>query len=171
MNKIQKPISIIVAIDLNGGIGIGNKLLCTISEDLKRFKELTLGKIVVMGRNTWESLPIKPLPGRINIVLSKTLQQQLSDHIVILPSIEKVFEFLSDKTENFIIGGQQIYDAFMVYATKLYVTEILTTFEADKFFPIIDYFQWKLIETSDVRFDKKNNVHYIYKTFLKESKY
>lgn len=167
MNEIQKPISIIVAVDQSGGIGLGNNLLCHISEDLKRFKQLTMGKIIVMGRNTWESLPKKPLPGRIHIILSKTLQPQTSGQVLILPSVQEVLKFLNDKQENFIIGGEQIYKLFLPLTGKIYMTEILYTFHADKFFPALDQHKWQLIEQSEVYFDNVNNVSYLYKTFVR----
>lgn len=102
-------IKIIVAVDKKGAIGKNNDLLYTIKEDLKNFKDLTSENIVVMGRNTWDSLPIKPLPNRTNIVLTKTLKG--IDGAIVLSSFEELEEYLKDTDKDiYIMGGASIYN-------------------------------------------------------------
>ncbi|MCX5774385.1 MAG: dihydrofolate reductase [Fusobacteria bacterium] len=129
-------INIIVAIDENFGIGKENQLLVHIREDLNYFKEKTLGQIVVMGRKTYESLPYKPLKGRANIVLSKS-ELELSG-TKMCKTVEEVLEYYSHEgagRELFIIGGSSVYEAFLPFSQRLYITHIHKQFEADTFFP------------------------------------
>lgn len=129
--------NMIVAIDKNRGIGKDNKLLAHIKEDLKYFKEKTLNKVIVMGYNTYMSLPKKPLPNRTNIVLTKK-EINLEGAIVINSLdklMEKVKELEKEGNEVFICGGAQIYKEMLPYVDKLYVTHIMHEFDADTFFP------------------------------------
>ena len=131
--------NIIVAKGLNGGIGYKGKLPWRFRTDLRRFAELTRGRgnnAVVMGRKTWESLPLHPLPGRDNYVLSATLE---SDQAYVFSSIETMTDYLKSKNydEVWIIGGTSVYEAFMERVDKLYVTEIQKGYCCDTFFPPI----------------------------------
>lgn len=124
-------ISMIVAVDSNGGIGKDNKLLWHIPGDLKRFKEITTGKTVVMGRKTFESLPFKNgLPNRKNVVLTRTPKDSIENvtyiNIILNNSEEEIF----------IIGGAEIYKLFMPYCNKLYLTQVFTKTDADTFFEV-----------------------------------
>jgi len=131
--------NIIVAKCLNGGIGYEGKLPWHFRSDLRRFAELTKGQsnnAIVMGRKTWESLPLHPLPGRDNYVLSTTLK---SEKATVFHSIEALMNCLELKNydEIWIIGGTSVYEAFMEKANKLYVTEICENYCCDAFFPSI----------------------------------
>lgn len=137
-------ISIIVAVSEDLGIGMNNELLWHISEDLKRFKKLTYGKTVIMGKKTWESLPRKPLPGRRNIVLTDT-QDETFEGAIMAYSISDSLEKCSDSKEIFVIGGGSIYRQFMPLADRLYITFVHSKAEADVFFPEIDSAIWKVI--------------------------
>jgi len=128
-------IHLIWAQDKDGGIGKDGQLPWHISEDLKNFKSLTLNTTVIMGRKTWDSLPIKPLPNRKNIILSKTTTTTETTY--------KSFEECLDKINNqnldkiFIIGGRSIYQLFFKYATYLHITNIqLIDTSINEFFPI-----------------------------------
>ncbi len=145
----MKPISIIVAIADNNAIGINNQLLRHIPGDLKRFKNITTGHTVVMGRNTYYSLPKRPLPNRINIVVSDNLNDRF-EGCVMAYSIEEAIEKCSETDENFIIGGGLIYREFFPEANKLYITRIHQSFEADTFFPEIDPERWTIKEETDI---------------------
>lgn len=124
-------INLIVATDINGGIGKDNKLLWHIPKDLKRFKSLTTGKTVVMGRKTFESLPFKNgLPNRNNIVLTRG-EYQDNGNVKYINDINKILEM---KDDIFIIGGAEIYKQFLPYCDKLYLTKVFAEFEADTFF-------------------------------------
>lgn len=128
-------INMIVAVDSNGGIGKDNKLLWHIPGDLKRFKEITTGKTVVMGRKTFESLPFKDgLPNRKNIVLSRTPKES-TENVTYINDINIILNNDSEE-EIFIIGGAEIYKIFMPYCNKLYLTQVFAETDADTFFEV-----------------------------------
>ena len=116
-------ISIIVAVSEDWGIGKDNELLWHISEDLKRFKRLTTGNTIIMGKKTWESLPRRPLPGRKNIVLTDDPQEHI-DGSVTAYSIEDALSKCERDEEIFVIGGGSIYRQFMPIADRLYITHV-----------------------------------------------
>lgn len=140
-------ISIIVATDLNGGIGKDNKLLFHIKEDMQRFKELTSNHTVIMGRKTQESLPQKFLPNRNNIVLTKTnigTKLGLNYKIEYMSNIEEIISryFLSDE-EVFVIGGASIYKQFLPYTDKIYLTYVEDEKESDSYFNLDELHSFK----------------------------
>lgn len=149
----------IVAVDKNWGIGKNQKLLVHLPGDLKYFKEKTMGKTVVMGRETLESLPGgKPLPGRHNIVLTSDSCYKTS-----CPLCHSKEELLGREDcqgeDVFIIGGEQIYRQFLPYCDTCYVTKMDKVFSADKFFPDLDaspdfYIAWEseMMEENGVRY-------------------
>lgn len=139
---MKRPIiSLIAAIGKNRELGKDNKLLWHIPEDMKRFKNLTIGHVVIMGRKTYESIG-KALPNRINIIVTKDKTYQAPD-CLIAQSIDEAIEIAKtkEKEEIFIIGGGQIYAQSISYANRLYLTLINETCEADTFFP--DYSEFK----------------------------
>ncbi len=154
-------ISIIVAIAKNDAIGKDNQLLWHISEDLKYFKRTTLGHPVIMGRKTWESLPFRPLPKRDNLIITRNKDYKAEGGILI-PSIEEALNYAKDKDNVFIMGGGEIYKAFMPYADRLYITRVDKDFEADTFFDKIVEEVWKLESESEVQYDEKEDLHYRY---------
>jgi dihydrofolate reductase len=141
-------ISIIVAVSENMGIGINNDLLWHLPDDLKRFKRLTSGKTVIMGKKTWDSLPRRPLPGRKNIVITDNANELIEGSVTVY-SISEALEKCSGDPEAFIIGGGSIYRQFMPIADRLYITHIHHKAEADIFFPEIDPAIWKVIDKED----------------------
>lgn len=141
----MKPISIIVAIARNRAIGKDNKLLWHIPEDLKRFKKLTTGHTIVMGKLTFYSLPVRPLPNRRSIVITDVQNEEISG-CTMAYSIQDAIDKMDADSENFIIGGGSIYRQFMPFAGKLYLTMVEADFEADTFFPEIDFEEWKVEE-------------------------
>jgi dihydrofolate reductase len=159
-------ISLISAIDSKNSIGKYNQLLIHIPEDLKRFKQLTLNKTVVMGRKTFDSLPNGALPNRLNIVLSKTLFGQLEKpkNTTVVDSIESILEcFKGLDEEIFVIGGGEIYKQFLPLADKLYLTEIEHDFNGDTFFPEVDYNSFAKTEESETK--TFNNIKYKFVTY------
>tara|TARA_B110000495_G_C22577384_1_gene347101 strand:- start:84 stop:566 length:483 start_codon:yes stop_codon:yes gene_type:complete len=136
-------ISIIVAMTKNKVIGKDNEMPWHLSDDLKNFKKLTLGKTVIMGRLTYDSIG-RPLPNRKNIVLSRSLKDK---QVNVLSSVEEALDITSSEEEVFIIGGQDIYLQTIKKATKLYITMINSEIEGDKFFPNIDLSHWKIIDS------------------------
>jgi len=157
----------IVAVDLNWGIGCGGKLLQMIPEDMKFFKEKTLGKVVIMGRETFESLPGKaPLKDRINIVLSKN-ESFVDDRLIICRSLEELFhEIERYKTDDiFVIGGEAVYTQLLPYCTEAYVTKIQNTYPADKYFTNLDKEKtWELVSISDTK--KHNEVRFNFSEYV-----
>ena len=135
-------ISIIVAIDQNNAIGFNNRLLCHLPNDLKYFKRITLGHPVVMGWNTYKSLPVKPLPDRKNIVICDLLNVSALGCILV-SSIEDACANCDDAEESFVIGGAMVYRQMMPLAQKLYITRIHHVFEADVWFPDIKASEWQ----------------------------
>jgi dihydrofolate reductase len=154
-------ISIIVAVSEDWGIGKDNELLWHISEDLKRFKRLTTGNTVIMGKKTWESLPRKPLPGRKNIVLTDDLHETIPDAVTAY-SIEDSLAKCEKTEEIFIMGGGSIYRQFMLIADKLYITHVHKKAPADIFFPEIDLKIWRATEKEEFAASDTNPVPYTY---------
>ena len=143
----MKPISIIVAIAQNNAIGKDNQLLWHIPADLKRFKLLTTGHTIVMGKRTFESLPIRPLPNRRSIVITDVADEEI-DGCVMAYSIQDAINKMDDENENFIIGGGSVYRQFLPLADQLYLTIVEKDFEADTFLEI-DYSDWETITRED----------------------
>jgi dihydrofolate reductase len=141
-------ISIIVAVSDDLGIGKDNELLWHISEDLKRFKRLTTGKTIIMGKKTWFSLPKRPLPGRKNIVLTD-IPDEIIDGSETVYSIEEALEKCSKDDEAFVIGGGSIYRQFMAIADRLYITHVHKKAPADIYFPEIELNIWEIVAKED----------------------
>jgi dihydrofolate reductase len=154
-------ISIIVAIAENNAIGMNNKLLWHISSDMKRFKRITLGHKIIMGRNTYLSLPVRPLAGRTNIVVSDKPEEKFQGCLMV-NSIHQALELCPPEEECFVIGGAMIYRQFFRYANKLYVTRIFKSFEADTFFPDINYDEWREISRENWGPDGENDFPHAY---------
>lgn len=126
----------IVAVDKNGAIGKGGKLPWHYSADMKFFKETTTGNAVVMGRNTWLTLK-KPLPNRLNIVLSRKSEIQPQESVVVLRDVASVLALAADlESDLFVIGGEQVYRSFLSHIDRWLVTRVPLTVEgADAFVP------------------------------------
>lgn len=159
-------ITIIVAIAANGAIGKDNDLLWHIPGDMRRFKELTTGHCLLMGRNTWYSLPKRPLPNRQNIVLTDDPCECLEGCESAF-SIEDSIRKCEEGKEVFVIGGGMIYKQFMSRADRLMITHVHKDFEADTFFPPIDLDVWEETEREDHGPDEKNDFSYSYVTYLR----
>lgn len=134
-------INLIVAVDEKMGIGYDNHLLEAIPEDLKRFKSLTTGHIVIMGRKTWDSLPNKPLPNRKNIVISSQKQENFM-------TTAECLNYIKDINDDvFVIGGASVYRFFLPLANRIYITLNHKNFEnVDTYFPNINLEEWTIID-------------------------
>ena len=154
-------ISIIVAVSEDLGIGKNNDLLWHIPEDLRRFKKLTYGNTVIMGKRTWESLPKRPLPGRKNVVITDIPHENF-ENAVTAYSIEDALAKCIKEEEIFIIGGGSIYRQFMLLADRLYITHVHKKIPADIYFPKIDRSIWKTIEKEEFKADSGNEISYTY---------
>ena len=153
-------ISIIVAIAENRAIGKNGDLVAHLKNDLKHFKEVTTGKCVVMGHNTWVSLPgQKALPNRRNVIISDRLEKA-PEGFEFATSIPKALELVKNEPEIFIMGGGMIYEQFLPMADKLYLTRIEKSFEADTFFPIINFNDWELVDLKVIDDDPQIDCSY-----------
>jgi dihydrofolate reductase len=154
-------ISIIVAVSEDLGIGKDNKLLWRLPEDLKRFRRLTTGNVIIMGKKTWESLPKRPLPDRKNIVLTDIPDEEIEGSETAY-SIEDALSRCDREKEIFIIGGGSIYRQFMNLADRLYITHVHRKTDADVYFPVIDQKIWKVIEKEDFTDDTPPYTYTVY---------
>lgn len=135
-------ISIFVAASTNNVIGIQGTLPWKIPDDLKRFKRLTMGKPIVMGRLTWESIG-RPLPGRQNIVITRQADF-VADGCEVVASPAAALKAAGDVDEIMIIGGGQIYELFLPKANRVYITRVHTELDGDAFFPVLNDTVWRL---------------------------
>lgn len=148
-------ISAIVAVDQNMGIGYNNNLLARIPNDLKRFKEITTGKTVIMGRKTYDSLPRKPLPNRVNVILTGKPTES-EDENVIYMNMDEVLEFINmskddEEEEVVVIGGATVYRQLLPYVDKIYLTQLCHEFtHVDSYFPHLDVNEWKVEDVSEI---------------------
>jgi len=161
-------ISIIAAISENNVIGKDNKLLWHISEDLKRFKKLTSGKPIIMGRKTYESLPFKPLPKRKNIVIST--QNIKHEGAIVVNNFETALAECKKDDEVFICGGASIYKHFLPIANKMYLTIIHKAFEGDTLFPEINFNKWIRTSEPHKNHDLKSGLDYSFIDFVAKKK-
>jgi len=155
---IYPNIAIIVAIAQNFAIGRNNNLLFHLPDDLKRFKRITSGHAVIMGKNTLFSLPKGPLPNRRNIVITDIAGETFEGCETVY-SIAEAVEIVHNEELAFVIGGGMIYRQFYPIAGKLFLTMAHQDFEADTFFPEIDFDQWHEL-ARETLFDEKNNFTY-----------
>ncbi|WP_315079669.1 dihydrofolate reductase [uncultured Clostridium sp.] len=154
-------LSIIVAIAKNNVIGSDNKLIWHISEDLKRFKEITSGKTIIMGRKTFDSLP-GVLPNRKHVILTRDKNFKVNSECVeIIYDFDELLNKYSDSDDEvFIIGGGEIYKQLLSHCNKLYLTKINKDFDGDTYFPQINYDDFKVDYKSDVITDEKSGLEY-----------
>jgi dihydrofolate reductase len=151
-------ISIIVAIAENNAIGKNNDLLWHIPEDMKRFRQITTGHRIIMGKRTYESLPNRPLKHRTNIVISDVPGDHYEGCLMAY-SVQEALELCPPDEECFVIGGGMVYRQFLPLADRLYITLVHKSFAADVFFPYIDPLDW---EESDREEGSGNGVDFRY---------
>lgn len=147
-------ISIIAAMDRNHLIGVNNQMPWHLPADFSYFKAVTMGKPIVMGRKTFESIG-KPLPGRTNIVLSRN-PDLVIDGVVCVTSFEDAINAATNAEELMIIGGSTIYEMLLPRTNRLYLTYVDAEFEGDAWFPVVDYKQWIEVENISRLADEKN---------------
>jgi dihydrofolate reductase len=160
-------ISIIVAIAENYAIGKNNELLWHIPEDMKRFRRITSGHKIIMGKRTFESLPVRPLKDRINIVVSDD-PADVYKGCLMAYSLEEALLHCRPDEECFVIGGGMIYKQFLPLADKLYITWVHREFEADTFFPRIDPESWKETERLEGQ-DTGTGIPYSFVTYTRRT--
>lgn len=163
----MKNISIIVAIAQNYAIGKDNDLLWHLPEDLKRFKKLTTGHTIIMGKKTYESLPNRPLPNRRSIVITDIPSETIPG-CEMAYSINEAIEKCDPNNENFIIGGGSVYSQFLGHSNKLYLTMVYKDFDADVFFPEINFEEWNLV--SEEKYFANEHIPFDYSYLIYERK-
>jgi dihydrofolate reductase len=162
-------ISIIVAMGCNGEIGRNGKLLFRLSNDIKWFREKTDGKPIIMGRKTFESIG-KPLPGRINIVITGNSSFR-ADGCLIARSIEEALSMTRGFPEVMVIGGGTIYRQFLPFTNRIYLTTVDASFnDANVFFPEINWQEWAIIQKDSFNADEKNKYSHFIAILEKKSR-
>ncbi|NOQ16936.1 MAG: dihydrofolate reductase [Methyloprofundus sp.] len=142
-------LSLIVAMASNHTIGINNAMPWNLSADLKKFKKITMGHPIIMGRKTFESIG-RPLPGRQNIIISRNPDYS-QEGCQVFNSLEAAIKSCAELDEAFVIGGATLYEVALELADRLYITEIQQEFEGDTWFPIIDKQQWQEVAREDIK--------------------
>jgi dihydrofolate reductase len=160
--KSKQVITLIVAAGTNNEIGKNNKLIWHLSNDLKRFKKITSGHSIIMGRKTFESFP-KALPNRTNIVITRDKEYK-AENAVVVNSLEQAIEYTKEDQQPFIIGGGEIYKQALGIAHKLELTRVHESFEADTFFPELNN-SWKETAKEDCYKDENHKYDYSYITY------
>lgn len=166
--EVRPNISIIVAIAENNAIGKDNRLLWHISDDLKRFKKLTRRHTLIMGRKTFLSLPSGALPDRRHIVISDVPGEQFAG-CEMARSVKEALRLAGEEDESFVIGGGMVYAQFLPMAGRLYLTRVHHDFEADTFFPEIDFSQWKVVHRERVPAGEKNQYAHTYTELVRKA--
>jgi len=165
-NKNSK-LTIIVAAGENDAIGKDNKLIWHLSNDLKRFKSLTNGHHIIMGRKTFESFP-KPLPNRTHVVITRQNNYQVPEGVIVVNSFEDAIDVTKNDSQPFVIGGGEIYIQAMAFADKIELTRVHENFEADTFFPKIDTTIWKETNNTFHDVDDKHEHAFSFLTYVKK---
>lgn len=160
-------ITIIAAIAKNNALGKNNDLIWHLPADLKRFKKVTTGHHILMGRNTFESIG-RPLPNRTTIIITKN-ENYVQEGCLIANSVEQAIEMTHEDDQIFIIGGAQVYEYAMKhdFADALDITLVHHEFDADVYFPEIDSSIWKRVEREDFIADEKNKFDYSFIRYKK----
>ncbi|MBD5344141.1 MAG: dihydrofolate reductase [Bacteroides sp.] len=161
-------VTIIVAIDRDGGIGRNGDLLYHISDDLRRFRRLTTGHTIIMGRKTYESFPKGPLPHRRNIIITRNADYHV-DGAETAPSLRAALDMCNSEDKVFIIGGGEIYRQALPLASCLEITRIDAASEADTFFPVIDPNEWTVSTQEPAATDAATGLSYRFVTYLRNS--
>ena len=147
-------ISLIVAASANNVIGSQGELPWRLSDDLRRFRETTMGKPIVMGRKTWDSIG-RPLPGRQNIVITRQ-PDFTAEGCDVVASVAEAMSAVGDAAEIMVIGGSQIYELFLPHADRLYLTRVHAEIAGDAFFPAISERDWRLVDEEHHAADERN---------------
>jgi dihydrofolate reductase len=159
-------ITMIAAAGQNNELGKDNDLVWHLPDDFKRFKQLTTGHFIIMGRKTFESFP-KPLPNRTHLVITRNPNYQ-KEGAVVVHSIDEALLRSSADEQPFIIGGGEIYTLGMPVADKIELTRVHGSFEADTFFPEIDRDTWELISEVHHKKDERHNYSFTYETWVRK---
>lgn len=159
----MSTLTLIAAAGENNALGKDNKLVWHLPDDFKRFKKLTTGHHIIMGRKTFETFP-KPLPNRIHIVITRQQDYQ-ADGAIVVHSLEEAFAQIKEDSQPFVIGGGEIYELALDKADRIELTRVHAEFEADAFFPEMDSNKWTLKASERHEIDDKHQYAFTYLTF------
>jgi dihydrofolate reductase len=160
-------VTIIVAVSENQVIGKDNDLIWNLSLDLKRFKTLTSGHYIIMGRKTFESFP-KPLPNRTHVVITRQNNYKAPEGVLVVDSLEKAVELSKGDSQPYIIGGGEIYKQALAFANRIELTRVHANFDGDTFFPELDLNVWKEIKNERIKKDEKHDCDFSFITYEKQ---
>lgn len=159
-------ITLIAAAAENNALGKNNDLIWHLPDDFKRFKAITSGHYIIMGRKTFESFP-KPLPNRTHVIISRQKNYN-PENCIVVNSLEKAIEICPKDKDIFVIGGGEIYQQSIAIADKIELTRVHSNFEADTFFPEIDTTIWELVQEEFHPKDEKHLFDFTFQTYLKK---
>ncbi|UPZ17197.1 dihydrofolate reductase [Flavobacterium humidisoli] len=159
-------IIIIAAAAENNALGKNNELVWHLPNDFKRFKSLTTGHHIIMGRKTFESFP-KPLPDRVHVVISRQ-ENYKPEGCIVVDSIEKAIAICPENDDSYVIGGGEIYNLALPFTDIIELTKVHHSFEADAFFPKINKSEWTLVESEENYKDEKHLYDYTYETYIRK---
>ncbi|EAP87028.1 dihydrofolate reductase [Croceibacter atlanticus HTCC2559] len=151
----------------NNALGKDGDLVWHLPDDFKRFKKLTTGHHIIMGRKTFESFP-KPLPNRTHIVITRN-RDYTKEGCIVVHNLEDALKIAEEDTQPFIIGGGEIYKLALNASEKIELTRVHDTFEADAFFPEIDLSKWELMNEEFHEIDERHSVSFTYLTYVKKT--
>ena len=168
LNRTMGHIIMIAAVGEDRSLGKDNKLLWHLPDDFKRFKQITTGHKIIMGRKTFESFP-KPLPNRFHIIITRN-PEYTTDYpeCTVVHSLEEALQLVQEKEKAFIIGGGEIYAQALPYSDRIELTRVHASFEADAFFPEIDPEMWELVEDIHHERDERHAYPFSYLTYKRK---
>ena len=154
----------IAAIGMNNELGKDNQLIWHLPNDFKRFKTLTTGHYIIMGRKTFESFP-KPLPNRTHVIITRQ-KNYTAENCIVVDSLKKAIAVCPKDEDVYVIGGGEIYNQSIDFADKLEITRVYHSFEADTFFPEIDTAKWELVSEEFHAKDEKHAYDFCFQTYV-----
>ena len=159
-------ITIIAAAGQRNELGKDNKIIWHLPVDFKRFKAITSGHYIIMGRKTFESFP-KPLPNRTHVIITRNKNYSAPEGCIVVDSVEKAIAICPKNETVFIIGGGEIYKQSINLSQCIELTRVQNTFDADTFFPVIEATKWKLVSSVFHDKDEKHNYSFVFETYSK----
>ncbi|SFD28096.1 dihydrofolate reductase [Flavobacterium phragmitis] len=159
-------IIMIAAVAENNALGKNNELVWHLPNDFKRFKSLTTGHHIIMGRKTFESFP-KPLPNRVHVIITRQENYQ-PEGCIVVDSIEKAIAACPENDDSYVIGGGEIYNLALPFTDIIELTKVHHSFDADTFFPKINKSEWLLVESEENYKDEKHLYDYTYETYIRK---
>ena len=160
-------LSLIVAVSRNNVIGKDNGLIWHLPDDLKRFKTLTTGKTIIMGRKTFDSLG-RVLPNRKHVVITRSGMDNDNENVEVVNDVSDIQKYVDDENENFLIGGATMYALLIDKVSKMYITRINQDFTGDAYFPKFNEEDWEIVEQRKGPKDDENDLDYDYITYVRK---